>query len=327
MMNQKQKILLSIIVPIIIFLTTLTFMFQGNRNYLFWNKIIISLIAAFILIGVLEWFLFGISEEYYFKKAVKHLNEGSYSKAILAYNMAIKGNSGNILARINRGIAYYYDYQFERAFSDLDEAINVINPYLNYAKAYHFRGQIYAKQGNLNQAVSDYNKAIDINPDDPIQYFNRGQAYKWKHQLELALSDYSKAIELYPTYVSAYIYRAFIYDTKNEFDLAVADLEKAIEISPETASIHASLAIIYYKMGEYEQAMPHIDKAISLNPDNGSLYSTRASIYLKLNRDDEAWDDLHKAKSLWGQNSSSSGLMTGLAGACHQALRAITMQS
>ncbi len=194
-MNQKQKILLSIVSPIIILLITLTFVLQGHRNYMVWNKIIIHLIVSFILIGVLVWFLFGLSEEYYYKKAVKHLNKGSYGKAISAYNMAIKANSDNLIARINRGIAYYYDYQLDRAFSDLDDVINVINPYLTYGKAYHFRGQIFAQQGNLNQAISDYNKAIEINPDDPIQYFNRGQAYKWNQQLEQALADYSKAIE------------------------------------------------------------------------------------------------------------------------------------
>ena len=50
---------------------------------------------------------------------------------------------------------------FTQAMSDYNKAIE-INP--NYAEAYNNRGIIYDKQGNFTQAMSDYNKAIEINP-------------------------------------------------------------------------------------------------------------------------------------------------------------------
>ena len=60
--------------------------------------------------------------------------------------------------------------------------------------AYNNRGIIYSKQGNFTQAMSDYNKAIEINPEFAQAYNNRGlfiKPYK-------ACLIYNKAIEINP---------------------------------------------------------------------------------------------------------------------------------
>jgi len=46
------------------------------------------------------------------------------------------------------------------------------------AQEYYNRGNIYGKQGNLTQAISDYTKAIEINPKYTEAYYNRGNTYE-----------------------------------------------------------------------------------------------------------------------------------------------------
>ncbi|HEY85645.1 MAG TPA: tetratricopeptide repeat protein [Chloroflexi bacterium] len=52
--------------------------------------------------------------------------------------------------------------------------------------------------GDLEQAIADYNKAIDLNPDYAAAYSNRGVAYYYSGDLEQAIADFERYLELAP---------------------------------------------------------------------------------------------------------------------------------
>jgi tetratricopeptide (TPR) repeat protein len=58
--------------------------------------------------------------------------------------------------------------------------------------------------GELDQAVIDYTEAIKLSPDNAIYIFNRGYVYFLQKKYDLALSDYNKALDLNPKFVMAY---------------------------------------------------------------------------------------------------------------------------
>jgi tetratricopeptide (TPR) repeat protein len=86
-------------------------------------------------------------------------------------------------------------------------------------------------------AISNYSKAIKINPRFAKAYNNRGIAYIWKKQYDLAVADFNKAIELDPKNGKAYNNRAIVYSYQGENDKARQDLKKAqslgIAVDPE----------------------------------------------------------------------------------------------
>ncbi len=47
----------------------------------------------------------------------------------------------------------------------------------NNAETYYNRGNAYGKKGQYDKAISDYTKAIEINPSYAKAYYNRGVAY------------------------------------------------------------------------------------------------------------------------------------------------------
>ena len=108
-----------------------------------------------------------------------------------------------------RGIAHANKGKYDKAISDFDRAIE-IQP--KYAKAYFIRGLTYSKKGQYEKAISDFNKAIEINPKNSMAYNNRGMAYLRQAQYDRAILDLSKAIELNPRHHIAYYNRggAFI---------------------------------------------------------------------------------------------------------------------
>jgi tetratricopeptide (TPR) repeat protein len=64
------------------------------------------------------------------------------------------------------------------------------------AGAYNNRGVTYVLIGQYDQAISDYTKAIEINPEFARAYNNRGVAYYFKGEYKKAWVDVSKAQSL-----------------------------------------------------------------------------------------------------------------------------------
>ena len=71
------------------------------------------------------------------------------------------------------------------------------------AEFYNNRGMAYRDKGQYDQAISDYNKALEINSKYAYAYNNRGMAYRDKGQYDQAISDYNKALEINPKYAYA----------------------------------------------------------------------------------------------------------------------------
>ncbi|KKQ79541.1 MAG: hypothetical protein UT02_C0032G0003 [Parcubacteria group bacterium GW2011_GWC2_38_7] len=109
------------------------------------------------------------------------------------------------------------------------------------AKIYINKGIGYAKQGEYDQAILNFNKALEINPKHAEAYINRGNAYFFKGQHNEAIKDFNKAIEIEPGNAEAYISRGNIYSAKSEYDEAIADLNRALEVNLRYARIYNDL--------------------------------------------------------------------------------------
>ena len=120
------------------------------------------------------------------------------------------------------------------------------------ADSYVKRGLTYADKGQYDKDISDYNKAIEINPRDADAYSNRGTAYDTKGQYDKAISDYNKAIEINPRLADAYYNRGIAYGKRGQYDKAISDYSKAIEINPRDADAYYNLLTLAKKLTELQ---------------------------------------------------------------------------
>jgi len=95
------------------------------------------------------------------------------------------------------------------------------------------RGIALALVGLYEQAVTEFNKAIELDLEYAEAYNNRGNAYWNKGNFDRAIADYDKAIELDPEYAEAYSNRGFVCYLKGELTKAISDLEKCLELSDD----------------------------------------------------------------------------------------------
>jgi len=89
---------------------------------------------------------------------------------------------------VNKGLNYANKGMYDEAIAEFNKAIQ-IDP--NHENAYYNRGRTYYLKGNFDQAIADYTKVIQINPNDADTYYNRGHAYHNKNDLKRAITDYT----------------------------------------------------------------------------------------------------------------------------------------
>jgi Flp pilus assembly protein TadD len=94
-------------------------------------------------------------------------------------------------------------------------------------KAYVDRGLAALEAGRFDQALQDFNRALNLKPNDASLYDFRGVAYRGKGLDDQAMKDFNQALQLDPKYAKAYRNRAMVYYDNSEFDKALGDLEKA----------------------------------------------------------------------------------------------------
>jgi len=191
-------------------------------------------------------------------------------------------------AYIKQGYSYYKKDLYDQAIADYNKAIEIAP---KYAKSYLYRGLAYDHKDLYEKAISDYTKAIEIDPKYTVAYRNRANSCLKEHLYDEAISDYIKAIELEPrTFnVGLYIDRGTAYEQKGLYDEAISDYTKVIKVIPNYYSAYINRGLAYDHKGLYDEAISDYTKVIEINPKHYVLaFYYKASSYEKAGRINEA---------------------------------------
>jgi Tfp pilus assembly protein PilF len=98
------------------------------------------------------------------------------------------------------------------------------------AEEHFWQGIEYNRQENNALAMEEFTRAIELDPDYYLAYYNRALVYYQNGELENCLADYNQAIALSPENVYWTIERGFLYLKLGEWEKATLDLERAQEL-------------------------------------------------------------------------------------------------
>lgn len=160
----------------------------------------------------------------------------------------------------NQGMECEIRGDLNGALTNYDKAIES-NP--NFGDAYGRRAYLEQSNSNLDAALADYSKSINLGSGAPEVYANCGMAEQTKGDLTAALADYNKALELEPDLAEVYAYRGSLEQRTNGLDPAIADYEKALQLKAPWPDIQSALAQLYAYRGSIEQWTNEFDAAIA----------------------------------------------------------------
>jgi len=105
------------------------------------------------------------------------------------------------------------------------------------------RGIIYNRTGRFDDAIADFNAALDIDAGLGEAYLNRGNSRFFQKRMDDAKADYDKAIELKSRDLHAASFnRGLVYEVLQDLTSAGADFEEALRIKPDFVAAKAKLS-------------------------------------------------------------------------------------
>ena len=89
-------------------------------------------------------------------------------------------------------------------------------------------GNTYKGLSDLNSAVEFYNKAMNINPDNPDSYFNCGLCLAEMNNLKEAITMFQKVISLKSDYEYAYYALGLAYEKQKDYKNSIDNYENFV---------------------------------------------------------------------------------------------------
>ena len=196
-----------------------------------------------------------------------------YTDVETLWRVTIQKNPGCWMAHDNLGAFSYQNGRFDEAIVEFQKALE-INP--NYEVACIDLGSAYLQKGEVDKAIRYYQQARKINPDNPNAYFNLGNGFMQKRKPDEAIANYQRALELKPEYTEA----------------------------------HSNLAALYFQQGRMTDSIGHYQQALDANPLSAGLLNNLAWVLLicpenSLRNGAKALDLAQKANRLTGGTNSA----------------------
>lgn len=193
-----------------------------------------------------------------------------------------------------RAAAFASMFEMDRAFDELEKATEKIPQKLEakyLSQLFGIFGYVHLQNNDLENALIEINKALEMNPDQHTSLLNRAFISSVKKQYDDARRDLD---ELEEKPITDYL-RAFSYSNRARIHLQLDELQaareyvlKAEKAYPGLSDIRCTLGIIQIKCGEYQDALDVLTGAIQLNAYSAEAFFYRAMVYSHL-------DELEKA--------------------------------
>jgi tetratricopeptide (TPR) repeat protein len=218
---------------------------------------------------------------------------------------------------LQTGVGTYYQNQYAWAVEVLSQLIaNRPEPKILYSALVH-RGAARGYLGQKQNALKDFESALQIDNQDPFLFYMRAvTVFAAGKEFDRAIEDLNYALTFHPypsLTLSIYLNRSDYHAQKNEFNLARDDLNQALRLDPHNQAIHATInnlanlysakGDIFKRKGQYEMAHQCYSEAILLNPQNPRPFSGRAFAGILKGDKKEAIPDLQNACQLGHQNA------------------------
>jgi tetratricopeptide (TPR) repeat protein len=185
------------------------------------------------------------------------LRSGNYKAAIEKYDQALKFQQDPKFY-YNKGLAHKALRQNEEAINAFKQAINLKQ---DFAPAYNAIAGIYLVQGDYDNAIENYKKALEY--DKKLDAAVKGivEALIGKSNFLIQAGKFQEALDLLvqatsyrQDYPKVYVMLAIVYNKLSQHDKAVESAKKAIELNPKSADAYFELGVAYKKLGQVEEA-------------------------------------------------------------------------
>ncbi len=174
------------------------------------------------------------------------------------------------------------------------------------------RGALYRQQGKLADAIAEYQRALEFNPDDAHVHASLALVSLDQNRPREALSHTNKALELLPQIRGQHALRAQALMKLNQLDQAEESALRACDEDPDSPGYLFLLGTIRVQKRDLQRALPSLARAVELDPDHLQRRITLARTLLAMQKSHDATKHLESATTIAPRNVDAWRLL-GLA--------------
>ncbi len=189
-------------------------------------------------------------------------------------------------------MAYSNLGSFLSARGNVDEAIRDFRKALelwpNQSKDHNNLGKALVQKGRIAEAMDHFQTALRVSPEDPDTESNIGAASLQQGDADEAISHLRRAVEKWPRHAQGHINLGNALLQNREIDAAIAEYEKTLALPFDHAESHYSIGTALRQKGDVEEAIVHYRKALELRPDYANAHNNLGNALRQQGRTEEA---------------------------------------
>jgi len=227
-----------------------------------------------------------------------------------------------------------YFSQLEKKFRKtniLKHVIEKVRPAMG--KLYREKGYELLRQKMYNEAIVEFQKAVDISPADSTSFTGMGLGFYWLDQKEEALKKARMALETSRDDEICFTNYLFIcvssgradeaikvgeillsrrtiktpeffynlgnaYIAKDKIDIAVVQYDRALKLNPDFIFAYNNLGCSFWMVGKYSEAIQMFKRCIDRDPDYTDAHFNLGIAYFYSNQYTEAYNEFKEVSRI-----------------------------
>ena len=127
-------------------------------------------------------------------------------------------------------------------------------------------GALLAREGNYEEAIAQFRRALEIDPNLFLTLVNLGMALSRQGRYDKAGEEFQRTIEIDPRGSRVHRELAHLLFLDGKAEEARAELELAIDIDPRDVVARDNLGAVLFKLGKIDEAITQFEAALAIDP-------------------------------------------------------------
>ena len=241
---------------------------------------------------------------------INRFHAGQPREALDPLRVAAQGNPKDDEASFYLGLCYLAldrDDEANKAFDrlaagvreNIDELYWLVKSYSRVSSAmlsrlaglgkesyrmHQVRGEYFDLDNNPDQAIKEYEKAVQLRPDLSSLHYVLGNAYWKRSHPDDAAAEFRRAIELDPLHFMAHYQLGMVLLEQNSPADALKEFRAALNGQPGLVNGYLGLGKSLYQQQEYAAAVPVLERYVGLAPEDPTPHYLLSQIFRRLNQ-------------------------------------------
>ncbi|MGA7934327.1 MAG: tetratricopeptide repeat-containing serine protease family protein [Kovacikia sp.] len=208
---------------------------------------------------------------------------GRLQEALAALNQAVQLKPNFYPAWYERGNVLFAMKQPYEALASYDRVIQLKPDFYN---VWRDRGVLLVTLNDYMAALGSFDRATKVKPDDYVLWYMRGNLLNRNLQnYSEAITSYNRSLQINPNFADAFTGRGKALYELQRYEEALTDLNRAIQIDPTLTVAWILKSRTLNTMQRYPEAIAAVQQALKLQPANPELRQMLATMQQQRGRE------------------------------------------